>query len=138
MKKLILSAIFALVAFASSAQLITINLSTTKTYFKTGTTSYLTTITSGSESNTKKLIDTNLIVINVKENTATYKGSGVYYEETVEISSLNENYGKITFNDEVNNFNYVIDLNRNTVFRVLITDTNTSVVEYQISKIIEQ
>ena len=138
MKRLFLSAIFALVAFASSAQLITINLSTTKTYFKTGTTSYLTTITSGSESNTKKLIDTNLIVINVKENTATLKGSGVYYEETVEISSLNENYGKITFNDEINNFNYVIDLNRNTVFRVLITDTNTSVVEYQISKIIEQ
>ena len=138
MKKLFLSAIFAVVAFTSNAQVVTVFLSTTKTYFKIGTTSRLTAISIGSVSNTEKLIDTNLIVINIKENTASLKGSGVYYEETIEISSVNENYGIITFRDEINEFDYVIDLTRNTLQRVLISDNNTIVVEYQISKIIEQ
>lgn len=138
MKCLFLSAIFTVVAFVGNAQVTTIFLSTTKTYFKAGTESRLAALSSGSVSETKKLIDTNSIVINVKEQTATLKGSGVYYNETIDISTFNENNGKITFRDETNSFDYIIDLNQNTVQRVLILDNNTCIVEYQISEIIEQ
>lgn len=125
MKRLFISTIFAVVAFTSNAQIITIYLSTTKTICV-------------SESVTKKLIDTNSIVINTSENTASFKGSGVWYEETVEISSYDENYGKITFHDEVNDVEYVIDLYRNTVRRVDKDSNITTIIEYQISELVEQ
>jgi hypothetical protein len=138
MKTLILSTIFVVLSFVGNTQVMTIQLSSTKTYFKMGTKSRLTAISMGATSITKELIDTNLIIINLIENTATLKGSDVYYEETIDISSVNENYGVIEFRDETNNFDYVVDLNRNKVQRVLTSDNSTSVVEYGILKIIEQ
>ena len=110
----------------------TIFLLTTRTYFKMGTTSVSETITTGTDSGIHKLSGQSFIIINTDNKTLTSNGSDVYYEETVDISELSENYGVIRFHDDVNNFYYVVDFNRNIVRRISPQeDNNTNIVEYQ-------
>jgi hypothetical protein len=110
----------------------TIYLLSTRTYFKMGTTSVSETIATGADSGIHKLCGQSFIIIDTDNRTLTSNGSDVYYEEIVDISELSINYGVIRFHDDVNDFNYVIDFNRNIVRRISPQEDNiTNIVEYQ-------
>ena len=126
--------------FLGSAQTVTVQLTTQQTYFtmRGDFSRHIMLTDQGVAKSVKsELIGENKLVIDFKTNTMTLSGLSVWFEETVELSSLSETYGVITLYDETNHFEYVVDLNQKMVYRRSSSNGSTNLIAYQISSIIE-